>query len=74
MDFSGYPLKVFTGNEVIETKSVIIATGATAKRLGLPGEKEYRQKGIGLLKKLKTSVLKIHENDLIYNLNIGMMI
>jgi thioredoxin reductase (NADPH) len=26
VDFSGQPLKVFSGNEVIETKSVIIAT------------------------------------------------
>ncbi|HMS90975.1 MAG TPA: FAD-dependent oxidoreductase [Candidatus Absconditabacterales bacterium] len=46
VDFSSQPLKLFSGNEVIETKSVIIATGATAKRLGITGEKEYRQKGI----------------------------
>jgi len=46
VDFSSQPLKVFSGNECIEAKSVIIATGAIAKRLGIPGEKEYRQKGI----------------------------
>lgn len=46
VDFSSQPLKVFSGNEVIEAKSVIIATGAIAKRLGIPGEKEYRQQGI----------------------------
>lgn len=46
VDFSTYPLKVFSGDEIIETKSVIIATGAIAKRLGIPWEKEYRQKGI----------------------------
>jgi len=46
VDFSSKPLKVFSGNEVIETKSIIIATGATAKRLWIPGEKEYRQKWI----------------------------
>jgi len=46
IDFSSQALKVFSGNEVIEAKSVIIATGAIAKRLGIPGEKEYRQKGI----------------------------
>lgn len=46
VDFSGIPLKVFSGNEVFEAKSVIIATGAIAKRLGIQGEKEYRQKGI----------------------------
>ena len=46
VDFSWQPLKLFSGNEVFETKSVIIATGATAKRLWIPGEKEYRQAGI----------------------------
>jgi len=46
VDFSSQPFKLFSGDQVIETKSVIIATGATAKRLGIPGEKEYRQKGI----------------------------
>jgi len=35
VDFSGKPLKVYSGNEMIETKTVIIATGATAKRLGI---------------------------------------
>ena len=44
VDFTGKPLKLFSGNEVIEAKSVIIATGAIAKRLGIPGEKDYRQK------------------------------
>ncbi|MFA7298127.1 MAG: thioredoxin-disulfide reductase [Candidatus Absconditabacterales bacterium] len=46
VDFSGQAIKLFSGNEIIEAKSIIIATGATAKRLGIPGEKEYRQKGI----------------------------
>lgn len=46
VDFSSQPLKLFSGNEVIEAKSVIIATGAIAKRLWIPGEKEYRQQGI----------------------------
>jgi len=46
VDFSGQPLKVFSENEIIEAKTIIIATGAIAKRLGIPGETEYRQKGI----------------------------
>lgn len=46
VDFSSQPLKLFSGDKVIEAKSVIIATWAIAKRLGLPGEKEYRQKWI----------------------------
>jgi len=46
VDFSWQPLKLFSGNEIIEAKSVIIATGAIAKRLWIPGEKEYRQRWI----------------------------
>lgn len=46
VDFSTQPLKVFAGTEVIETKTVIIATWATAKRLHIAGEETYRQKGI----------------------------
>ena len=46
VDFSGQPLKVFSGNEIIEAKTIIIATGAIAKRLGITGETKYRQKGI----------------------------
>ena len=40
------PYKVNVGKEIIETKTIIIATGATAKRLGIKGEKEFWQKGI----------------------------
>lgn len=46
VDLSQNPFKVFVGNEVLETKSLIIATGATAKRLGIPGEDKYRQRWI----------------------------
>ncbi len=46
VDFSSQPLKLFSGNEIIETKAVIIATGAIAKRLGITGEQEYRQQWI----------------------------
>ena len=35
-----------TDGEVIETKTVIIATGATAKYLGLPSEEAYLGKGV----------------------------
>jgi len=47
VDFSGYPLKVTVDekHEVI-AESVIIATGATAKYLGLPSETEYYNKGV----------------------------
>ncbi|MFP4483728.1 MAG: thioredoxin-disulfide reductase [Spirochaetaceae bacterium] len=47
VDLSGRPFKVTTesGGEHL-AKTLIVATGATAKRLGLPGEQEYWQRGI----------------------------
>jgi thioredoxin reductase (NADPH) len=47
VDFSGYPHKVMVDekDEVI-AESVIIATGATAKYLGLPSEQLYYNKGV----------------------------
>jgi len=46
VDLSVRPFKVFSGSMEVETDTIVIATGATAKRLGLPGEKEYRQRWI----------------------------
>lgn len=46
IDLSSKPSKVFVGDQIIFTQSIIIATGATAKRLGVPGESELWQKGI----------------------------
>lgn len=38
--------EVFSAENVFKAKSLIIATGATAKRLHLPGEDQFWQKGI----------------------------
>ena len=46
VDFSGRPFKVWSGGDVWETKSVIIATGATAKYLGLESEERFMNKGV----------------------------
>jgi thioredoxin reductase (NADPH) len=47
VDFSGYPLKaVVDEKNEIEAESVIIATGASAKYLGLPSEETYANKGV----------------------------
>lgn len=46
VDLSKRPFKVTANNVTYETETVIIATGATAKRLGLPGEELYWNKGI----------------------------
>lgn len=46
VDFQSRPFKVFSDGETYEARSVIIATGATAKRLNVPGEDKFWQKGI----------------------------
>lgn len=47
VDFSGYPLKVVVDDkEEVVAESVIIATGASAKYLGLPSEAIYNNKGV----------------------------
>ncbi|VEP12020.1 Thioredoxin reductase [Hyella patelloides LEGE 07179] len=46
VDFSQKPYIVRSTEREIKTHSIIISTGATAKRLGLPGEKVYWNNGI----------------------------
>ena len=46
VDFSGYPLKLRVNDEVIEAKAVIVATGATAKYLGLESERRFLNRGV----------------------------
>lgn len=47
VDFSVYPLKVTVDEkETIEAESVIIATGASAKYLGIPSEDKFANKGV----------------------------
>jgi len=46
-DFSGSPLKVIFDDTIeIEAEVIIIATGATAKYLGIPAEKTYAGMGV----------------------------
>lgn len=47
VDFSGYPHKVWVDdNKVIIAEAVIIATGASAKYLGLESEKTFANRGV----------------------------
>ena len=47
VDFSGHPHKVtIDGEKQIEADSVIIATGAAAKYLGLPSEEKFKGMGV----------------------------
>lgn len=46
VDFSARPFKVWVGNDLHESQTVIISTGASAKYLGLPSEKQYMSRGV----------------------------
>jgi len=46
VNFSSRPFKVRVGDRVFEAKTVIIATGASAKWLGLPSEARLRGRGV----------------------------
>ncbi|MBI2775001.1 thioredoxin-disulfide reductase [Candidatus Dependentiae bacterium] len=46
VDCMRHPFSIATTNETIKAHSLIIATGATPKRLGCPGENEYWGKGV----------------------------
>ncbi len=46
VDFKHKPFKVLTASEEYEAKAVIIATGATPRKLGLEGEQTFGGKGV----------------------------
>ncbi len=46
VDLTTEPFKVFCDGEILYSQSLIIATGATAKRMHVPGEELFWQKGI----------------------------
>src|SRR3989449_9640216 len=46
VDFTASPLKVWTTDGMHEGRSVIVATGANAKYLGLPNEERLKGRGV----------------------------
>lgn len=46
VDLSKRPFKIMSGKEVWETKAVIIATGATARYMGLESEQTFMNRGV----------------------------
>lgn len=46
VDFSTWPYRVQVGSTWVEAKTVIIATGARARMLGVPGEREWLGRGV----------------------------
>jgi thioredoxin reductase (NADPH) len=46
VDFSEHPLRVYVGDEEYLAETVIVATGATARKLGLPSEQSFQGRGV----------------------------
>jgi thioredoxin reductase (NADPH) len=46
VDFSVYPFEVRTYAQEYEAKAVIVATGASPRKLGVPGEEEFTGRGV----------------------------
>jgi thioredoxin reductase (NADPH) len=48
VDFSGQPLKIFTETHEVHARAVIIATGASARTMGLPSEQRLVGRGVSM--------------------------
>ena len=46
VDFSQIPFKVSTASDTFETKTVIVCTGATPRKIGIEGEQVFAGKGV----------------------------
>ncbi len=46
VDFKQRPFKVWAGEEIYEGETVIVATGASARWLNIPGEERLRSRGV----------------------------
>src|SRR3954449_259289 len=46
VDFSEQPLRVYVGDDEYQARAVIVATGATARFLGIPSEEKHKGRGV----------------------------
>jgi thioredoxin reductase (NADPH) len=46
VDFSARPFKVWAGEEIYDGQTVVVATGASARWLDIPGEERLRSRGV----------------------------
>ncbi len=46
VDFSSSPLRVWVGDDEYAARAVIVATGATARFLGIPSEEKHKGRGV----------------------------
>jgi len=63
VDLTARPFKITHGydGEICSCDSLVIATGATARRLDVPGEKEYWQKGVSACAVCDSMMAKGHD-------------
>lgn len=70
VDLSCNPYKVMVGKKTVEARTLIIATGATAKRLHVPGEDKLWQRGISACA-VCDGALPIFRNKVLYVIGGG---
>jgi thioredoxin reductase (NADPH) len=46
VDFEAYPFKAETPNQVYRARTVVITTGSSPRKLGVPGEREFTSRGV----------------------------
>ena len=63
VDFSERPFRVYVGDEEYLAETVIVATGATARQLGLPSERGAPGQGRHVLRSLRRGVLPRPRGD-----------
>jgi thioredoxin reductase (NADPH) len=61
VDFSGPPHRVVTHGAAFEARAVIIATGGSARRLGVPGEEAFIGRGVSYCATCDAAFYKGHD-------------
>jgi thioredoxin reductase (NADPH) len=61
VDFKSRPFQVHSENGVVEAESLILATGASAKWLSIPGEADYTNRGVSACATCDGAFFKNHE-------------
>ena len=65
IDFEVWPFKLKTRKNEYEAKCIIIATGATAKYIGLPSEQQYENKGVSACATCDGALPRFRERPLV---------
>ncbi len=65
VDLSKRPFTVASADQTIETQALIIATGATAKRLGVPSEEQFWNRGMSACAVCDGALPRFREQSLV---------